>query len=361
MLNMNKMVFRYILLIFIGLLSGICALAQSSYYNHIDYYGDTVKLLTISSPTICDCIKKDYRNKDQKRICDRSYDYDFMSEEEREAYNKQVRICRNPSICDCVNADMSDKGLLKQCDENFNYKGISTKRLQEIEDDIKKCREEKDIEELQVCDCINIREDYIQEQCDEKYFHEDLSDHEKQKIALQMKQCVEDTAYRVHVNICDCALESQDDDEIKKACNDKYNTSKMDSTALTEYLIEINYCRNNQVIEDYITTLNLPEDSSFTSICNCMHLSEDEIEEKENCLRQWDLSKMKESEVKAFRGIATSCNELSNTNELTICLCMFEVYSLNDDVLLKKCERYLETISEKEMKEFFKNGMNCDD
>ncbi|MBL4703375.1 MAG: hypothetical protein JKY54_02580 [Flavobacteriales bacterium] len=248
---MNRLLFLALFLISISL-----SAQETSYYEYVNYRGDTSQLLTIHDPTICDCIKKDRHNDDQMEICDKKYDYDFMSEEEQQEFDIYVEICRNPSICDCALADMTDRGLIKSCDRKYRKSWHSDQERKAYLVDMRACTE-ADLsyaklfaeanKELDICDCINIPEyDYmLRGDCDEKFFNEEEFDKEQVDANnLSLQACIANNEFSIDPTLCECAEFSATDEEFKKACAQKYNTDEMDPNDLVDYEKAVDLCKD---------------------------------------------------------------------------------------------------------------------
>lgn len=350
------MVFRScIIFIFISFL--FSAYGQNTFYNYIDYNGDTIQLMVIQSPTVCDCLKKDYRNEGQAKICNRVYDYDFMSEKEKKDFDEQSRICHNPSICDCALADLNDLGLISSCDRIYNRDDITANRKKEILEEMTACINLSNGKNLEICDCINVSNFAIREQCDKKYFQPDFSTEKKEEIGTAIKNCIDENQYAFSVSVCDCAQFSKSDSLYRKACNQRFNPLKMDSLEQKKYYDEIAFCSNSLIIDRFIDSLNISKDSIIYTICECMDVENKNFEKKQACLNQWNFATMNESQIIAYKEIAKNCG--NTYQKLDICFCMFKVYELNDPGLLKKCEKYLNSIPESELEKYFSQGVDC--
>ncbi len=325
---------RYLFIFILFILT--CKLgAQERYYNYVDYDGDTTKLLVIESPTICDCVHKDWRNKDQKAICDRIYDYDFMSDEEKKAYDKKAKICRYPSVCDCARADMKDKGLVKKCDDLYFSEYMSESRLQEIKEEMAACDEIVDTtkDELDICDCININNDYkLKRKCDEEFFNEDFSEEKREEIEASIQKCVEESSYELKVSICDCAQFSTDPEFIK-ICMEQYDTTQMDSVELAAFKLDIIRCNEDLLLNSFIDSLQLSEDSVAYSVCDCVHLpaKPEFLDLKIACIKQWDFSKMTQDQIAAFKTRASRCKSIDEIKRnINFCDCVLRSSELSE-------------------------------
>ncbi|MFT7614634.1 MAG: hypothetical protein ACI9J3_003617 [Parvicellaceae bacterium] len=263
---------------------------ETSYFEYTDYRGDTIKLLTINDPTICDCVKKEYRNDDQKNICDKKYDYDFMSEEEQNEFNAHAQICRNPSLCDCAFADMKDRGLVKSCDNEYRRSWHSEIQRAEYLKEMKACTESdlsypkliaKANKELNICDCINIGSyAYKQQQeCNEKFFDEEnLTEKEIETNNILLQECITNNQFSIDPTLCECLEFSKSDDEFKKACAFKFNTNEMTPEELVDFekanelCADLTFYRRLNVLVDSIQEIegdSLNDD--FEESSNLMH------------------------------------------------------------------------------------------
>lgn len=287
----------------------ICSLftyGQDDYYNYINYKGDTIKLEIIKEPSICDCFNSDWRNKEQKKICNLVYDYDFMTEEEQKEYNKQRSICKSPSICDCAHADKKDKGLLKTCNQNYNYKGISEKQLKQNIDELKKCSE-KPQKEISICDCINVNNYLLKKKCNKLFFNDSLvSESQRQRNLDDMKKCIEDKSYELEVTTCDCAIYGDSDEEFKTICDEKLEEKKKNKRELLQYLHDIKTCKENQILDDFIENKHLQKSDYKYTICLC-NQKEQSKEILEKCNKIWNYKSMSEKEQKAFSNAVVKC------------------------------------------------------
>jgi len=236
-----------LILVFIILLPLFSFSQETSIFEYTDYRGDTIKMLTILDPTICDCVKKQYRNKDQKNICDKKFDYDFMSEEDQKDFDARSEICRNPSICDCALADMKDRGLVKSCDNEYRKSWHSDEERADYLVQMKECTESdlsypkliaKANKELSICDCINLNGyDYKQQQkCNKKFFNDDeLTEKEIEANNTLLQECITNNQFSIDPTLCECLQFSETDDEFKKACAYKFNTSEMTPEELVDF------------------------------------------------------------------------------------------------------------------------------
>jgi len=203
------------------LLNNLVTYGQDYYYDYINYRGDTTKLPVYKNPTVCDCEHASRNNKDQTKICIQTYDYDFMSDEDKAKYDRKLETCRYPTICDCANVPFENKGLIKSCDENFNYNGISEQTLRENIKLLAKCPKKKKEEKASICDCLNVSDFSTRKKCNETYFGDSIS---KEQIIINsnlLADCVKDKEYKIEVTTCDCALFSDTDAEYKKLCDQK--------------------------------------------------------------------------------------------------------------------------------------------
>lgn len=296
-----------LIILFIFSSTLLSVFGQDDYYNYIKYNGDTIKLEIIKEPTVCDCYNIDWRNKEQKKICNLAYDYDFMTEEEQKEYDKQRSICEYPSICDCAHADQNDKGLLKACNQNYNYKSISEKQLQRNIEELKKCPE-KPKKEISICDCINVDNYRLKEKCNELFFNDSLiSETEKKKNFEAMKKCIENKSYELEVSTCDCALYGDSsDEEFKKICDEKLEEKKQNKRELTQYLHDLKTCKENQILDNYIENKHLQKSDYKYTICLC-NKEEQSKEVLEKCNEIWDYKSMTEKEQKAFSNAVAKC------------------------------------------------------
>lgn len=289
--------------LFLLLLTGIKA---QKMYNYVDYKGDTTQLEVIENPTVCDCENIDWRNKEQEKVCNLTYDYDFMTEEEKKEYDKNRSICLYPTICDCANANKKNKGLLKVCNQNFNYASISEKQLQRNIENLKKCPKAKK-EELSICDCINVEDYQLKKKCNETFFNDSLVPEEQRKEnMLSMKKCIEEKKYDLNVSTCDCAKYEEKDEEYKKICDDKIEKLKSNKRELTEYLYDLKICKESQVLSQYLDDKNIKSSDRIHTVCNCAK-EELEEKEKEKCSTIWDVETMTTEQQKAYTNTLNRC------------------------------------------------------
>lgn len=262
---------RYILLPVIFLSLTTFGQDDTYIYYHIGYRGDTTELLTVKDPSVCDCIKKDYRNEDQKTICDKKYDYDFMTEDEQHEFDVRRTICNSPTICDCALADMKDRGLVKQCDREYRQRWLSDERRQEILNEMKECTEE-DLsypvliadkkEELEICDCINLGYDEykLKRECDEKFFdEEELEEDQIDANSQLLQECIENNQFSINPTLCECAEFADSDAEFKAACDNKYNKKKMSPKELEDFEKALDLCTELRFYERLNTLVDSAE------------------------------------------------------------------------------------------------------
>ncbi len=283
-------------------------IAQVDYYDYVNYKGDTIRLEVIQEPTICDCNDIDWRNKEQKKICNLTYDYDFMSEEEQQAYDKQLYICKYPSICDCANADQKDKGLLKACNRLYNYKHISSEQLKKNLEELKKCPKKKD-SNFSICDCINVDDYRLKKKCNDTFFNDSLiSEADRKKNLAQLKKCVEKQSYELEVTTCDCALYGDTDKEYKAICDEKLNEKKKNKRELTQYLYDLKICKESAILDEYLERKKISASDYKYTVCRC---NEDDVSKEviEKCNQIWVFDEMNKTEQKAFSNTVSKCKK----------------------------------------------------
>jgi hypothetical protein len=297
---MKKLVLIYSLLIL------TLSINSQSTFNYIDYKGDTTALEVNETPTVCDCENIDWRNNEQKKVCNLTYDYDFMSEEEQKEYDKQQQICQHPSICDCANVSKKNKGLLKTCNRLYNYKSISQEKLEKNIKRLQKCPENKK-EEIKICDCINVDNYKLKKECNKLFFNDSLVSEEQRKTNLDaMKKCIEKQDYELNVSTCDCAKYGENDKEFKKICDKKIEKLKANKRELTEYLYDMEVCRETEIITQFLAQKKITIVDQKYTLCGCK--KEDlEKSEIEKCNSIWDYDSMSIEQQKAYTSKLNRC------------------------------------------------------
>ena len=297
---------KYLFLLFI--LNSVSYFSQDYYYDHINFRGDTTKLPVYKNPSVCDCHHAIWNNKEQKKICALTYDYDFMSEEEQENYDSKLETCKYPSICDCANLSNKNKGLIKSCDENFNYKGISEQSLKENIKLLAKCPKDKKEEKFSICDCLNVSENAIRIKCDETFFGDSINETQRTVNQNLLIDCIKNKEYEMEITTCDCALFSKTDAEYKKLCDKKIEDLKQNKRALSVYLYSLKVCKETDLLTQYLEQKNIPEADYKYSVCQC---NEEELEKEtiEKCNSIWNYKTMNKEQQAAFSNAVERCNQ----------------------------------------------------
>lgn len=277
---------QFIFLILISFWFASTGTAQTEDFLYINYRGDTVIYQTVLNPTVCDCHKSSGVNTDQKRICAKKYDYDFMSKEEKQTYDFQLKICKHPSICDCAKADMQDKGLIKSCDQNYlNPRWIDQEKREQNLMEMRACKEEnRTIYRLQkeanttveLCECINIPSyDYKKKKkCDETFLDEkELGEDVVKKNLESMQKCAENMETSLNPTICDCAQFAATDEEFEKACRQKFEKAITDSLQREDYEAALELCSEYHL---YLRIKTIRDSVKQTTVF------ENEVEKTEN-------------------------------------------------------------------------------
>lgn len=284
----------------------ITTIKSQKFYSHIEYNGDTVKLEVIENPTVCDCENIDWRNKEQKKVCNLTFDYDFMSKTEKEEYDKLQDICDYPSICDCANVTNKNKGLLKACNRTYNYNSISETQLKNNIKKLKNCPKIKS-KKLNICDCINIENFEKKKECNEAFFDDSLVSLDQRIENLEsMKKCIENKEYNLDVTTCDCARYAEKDSEYKRICDEKVKKLSKNKRALTEYFYSLKKCKESQILWAYLVNKKMTKPGQQYSVCKCNEkdLKDNEIKE---CNTIWELDKMTEEQTRAYKNTASRC------------------------------------------------------
>jgi hypothetical protein len=246
--------------------------------------------------------------KNKKKICNLTYDYDFMSEEEQEVYDQQLAICKSPSICDCANADQKDKGLLKACNRNYNYANISEEQLKENIEKLKKCPSKKEMS-FTICDCINVDDDDLKKKCNDTFFNDSLiTEEERQNNLIQLKKCIENQSYELAVTTCDCALYGETDKEYKEICDNRLNEKKTNKRELTQYLHDLKTCRETATLDQYLERKKVAKSDYKYTVCLC---NQEEVSKEivKKCNEIWIYNEMSEVEQKAFSNTVAKCKK----------------------------------------------------
>jgi len=393
---------------FLFLFASIVSAQEPSQYSYINYRGDTIRLLTLEDPTVCDCIKKDNRNLDQKRICNRKYDYDFMTPQQQHDFDARKSICNDPSICDCGLANLENKGLIESCDRKFDLTGYSKREKVELLEMMEQCTE-NDLsypkliaeaeKEVRICDCINLGEDNyeLKKECNEKFFDEVKLT--KEKITENNKllqECVENQLFSINPTICECQLFSKTDADFKQACSEKFDTTKMTRTELFDFKKAMELC----VVLEFYRILNELQDSTELSstelqtgkvliqpirpfkqakaslirkyssevqrkidqtalmdICDCIHLDSGQVNKMKNCIHYFRLGLLSEEELASLQTIKKNCPKRPAI--ITICACINATdknKSHEDDA---KCKQLLDTLSTSELIKYINGEKSC--
>lgn len=284
-----------------------CFWSQTEHFVYKNIQGDSIKIEIIQEPTICDCINVEWRNKKQKKVCNLTYDYDFMSKEEQEEYDKQKYICEYPSICDCAHVSNKDKGLLKTCNSYYNYKRISKEQLDKHIKELENCPK-KEKEKISICDCINVDNYQLKQECNDTFFNDSLVSEVQRKENLNtMKKCIEEQNYQLDVTACDCALNSNNDLEFKLICDEKIEKLKENKRKLTDYLYTLKVCKETDLLSQYISNKNITKSDLKYTICKCNENNlEKEVSTK--CNQIWNYKKMTLTEQQAFTNAVARCD-----------------------------------------------------
>ncbi len=380
---------RYLLLCLLTTTIVVTSAQEETYmYEYIDYRGDTVELITITDPTVCDCIKKDYRNEDQQAICDKKFDYDFMTEEEQNEFDVRAQICRNPSVCDCALADMNDRGLVKQCDKEYRQNWHSDSRKEEILKEMRDC-EETDLSyhrliktvgaELEICDCINIGQSEYKKrrECDEKFFDtEELSEEEIEQNNTALQKCIENNEFSIDPTLCECADFAATDEQFKKACEKKFDTSSMTPKQVKDYDEALALCKDlrfyerlNQ-INDSLALLEADSSQVATEVISDFEaMMEDAMAEMEFEMQEsiyeaieggsWNsaFQKPKVEYGKLKEGVQ---NKIYSTARYTVCQC--SQVKEHRKYLIQECPEYfrLDALSTSELSTLREMSSKCD-
>ncbi|MFN3917540.1 MAG: hypothetical protein ACK4K0_07335 [Flavobacteriales bacterium] len=296
---------RITFLIFFLLLSTV-----GNSQKHYEYIQgkDTLKLLTLESPLVCDCENFDYRNKEQQRICERLYDTGMMSADELKKYREEARICNNPTICDCANADMNNRGLIKSCYRRYSRGNKTEKQWDDLLKEFENCKTQKNytLENLTICDCYNIgRFDYKRtELCQDKFW----SDSSKTDIYTQeMIKCINQNKTTIDPSLCDCARFEKSDIVYKKVCEKKFQPSKLKGEELKKHLTDKQLCLHQDVLDNLYDKLD-EKNIIYYNVCVCFN-SKRELtqEQKEICMNAFDIEKLTINEIKAIQFFVGRC------------------------------------------------------
>lgn len=245
---------------------------ESLFYNHINYSGDTIKLPTIADPTVCDCIKKNRSNLDQKKICGKKFDYDFMTEEEQRDFNAKKEICKNPSICDCAKASLLNAGLIKVCDNEYRFHWMNDTEKNDVLSIMHDCTEDdlsypkliaQSMQQIEICDCININDNRydLKKKCNKLFFDEEnISQDQIEKNAVLLQDCIENNNFSINPTVCECHKYASSDIYFQTSCSEKFDTTKMSSNQLKDYktakllCTELSFYRRLNSLHDSLTS-----------------------------------------------------------------------------------------------------------
>jgi len=388
----------------------------SSTFNYINYRGDTIRLSTIEDPTVCDCIKKDNRNLDQKRICNRKYDYDYMTPQQQHDFDARKFICNDPSICDCALAKLDNKGLIESCDRKFDLTRYSKSEKLELLEIMEKCTENDlsypkliaDSEkEIRICDCINLGEgNYeLKKVCNERFFNEtSLTKEEVAENNKLLQKCVENQLFSINPTLCECQLFSKIDEDFKQACSEKFDTSKMNRSELVDFknamelCIVLQFYRNLNELHDstelgdlfstspnsQLTAFNTNnriewrseqpkallirkysaevqqkiDKTALLDICDCVHLDSGQVRQMNKCIAYFKLDLLSEKEMASLQTIKKNCPAQPEIMTICTCITMDDKNKSQED--RAKCKQLLDTLSTSELIKYINGEKSCD-
>jgi hypothetical protein len=401
---------------FLFLFTTTVSAQKSSTYNYVNYRGDTIRLSTIEDPTVCDCIKKDNRNLDQKRICNRKYDYDYMTPEQQHDFDARRTICNDPKVCDCALANLDNKGLIESCDRKFDLTRYSKIEKLELLDIMAKCSESDlsytqliaDSEkEVRICDCINLGEGSydLKKECNERFFNEvSLTKEELAENNKLLQECVENQMFSINPTLCECQLFAKTDEDFKQACSEKFDTTKMNRPELSDFRNAMELCpvlefyRNLNKLHDstelsdivathpnsQLTVFNTKNHLEFRSeqpkallirkystdvqqkidktalmnICDCIHLDSAQVIQMNKCIAYFKLDLLSVEEMTSLQTIKKSCPTRPET--MTICTCINTDNKNKNQEDKTKCKQLLDTLSTSELIKYINGEKSCD-
>ncbi len=399
--------------LFILLLFPTFLLAQeTSIFEYINYKGDTLLLKTITAPTVCDCIKKDYRNLDQKKICDKLYDYDFMSIQDKREFDARKSVCNDPSLCDCALADLNDRGLIQACDTKFDLDSFDKQEKQQVIQMMEQCSE-KDLtypkllaqsaKETSICDCINLNDASIalRNECNTKFFDaKKLGEETIAKNMSLLQECIEKKQFSIDPTLCECKLFSETDAEFKVACAEKYDTSEMASVELIDYYLALELCNELELYtalnkinreknfpnqndpiqtksflpryrnlyynnDNFLPTKkysskvqNQIDEIALIKVCDCLHLDSTQIETMEKCMDYFRLELISEKEANLLQTIEATCAGMPDS--ISICNCIKIPDRAKSAEEKEKCKEQLDSLTTKELIKYLTGEESCE-
>ena len=399
------------------LINAVTYSQETTYYYHINYKGDTVKLRTIGNPSVCDCIKLEYRNIDQKKICAKKFDYDFMSEKDQRDFDAQKEICNNPSICDCAKADLNNTGLIKACDNKFGLKWITASEKKELLARMHECTDDdlsypkliaKSMQQTEICDCINLSDkNYdLKKKCERLFFDENTKTLEELETNTALLQkCIEDKNFSIDPTICECKKYAKNDNDFYIACSEKFDTISMSVRELRDYKAatilcsELDFYRhlntlikelhsnptlnnkstNEQQVMDPLqverfdekdnwiesNTINYEQrvrqlilNTAKIQICDCIHLTNPSESRIEACVNYFKLNILSLKDLSTLKNIARHC---SNQIEIeTICDCVSAKENTLSAIDKESCRKLIAPLSTSDLIKFMNGEKKCD-
>ncbi len=401
---------------FLFLFTTAVSAQKSSTFNYVNYRGDTIRLQTIEDPTVCDCIKKDNRNLDQKRICNRKYDYDYMTSEQQHDFDARRSICNDPAICDCALANLNNKGLIESCDRKFDLTTYSKIEKLELLDIMGKCTENdlsypkliaESEKEVRICDCINLGEGSydLKKECNERFFNEvSLTKEELAENNKLLQECVENQMFSINPTLCECQLFAKTDEDFKQACSEKFDTTKMNRSELSDFRNAMELCpvlefyrnlnelhdstelsdivtspassqltvfntknrigwRSEQpkalVIRKYSTEVQQKiNEAALMNICDCVHLDSGQVSKMKKCIAYFKLGLLSEEEMASLQTIKKNCPAQPEIMTICTCINMDDKNKSQEDQT--KCKQLLDTLSTSELIKYINGEKSCD-
>ncbi|MBT6514403.1 MAG: hypothetical protein HOK65_06505 [Crocinitomicaceae bacterium] len=403
-------------LCFLLLISTITNSQETTYY-HINYKGDSVKLLTISNPTVCDCIKKDYRNIDQKKICAKKFDYDFMTEKDQRDFDAKKEICKNPSVCDCAKANLFNTGLIKACDNKYRLKWVTVSEKKALLSRMHECTDDdlsypkliaKSMHQTEICDCINLSDkNYdLKKKCQSLFFDENTKTLEEiETNTALLQKCIEDKNFSIDPTICECKKYAKNDNDFYDACSEKFDTISMSVSELQDYRAatilcsELEFYRHLNTLIDSLNSnptltkkstneqqLMDPEkverfdetnnwielneikyeqrvrqlilNTAKFQICDCIHLTNPSESRIEACVNYFKLNILSLKDLSTLKNIAQHC---SNQVEIeTVCDCVSAKENTLSPIDKENCKKLIAPLSTSDLIKFMNGEKKCD-
>ena len=199
-----------------------------------------------AGPTICDCAKHAKDDPQLLSQCEQKYDYNLMSDYEREQFEEKISACDDPEVCDCINRSAKDAYLKKSCDKKFNPDTMTEKELESYNRDKDRCYVKPEKPSLKlICECVNgdLEKDGLDDKCKDVWNLSNLTKEERMLFVEEVTACIEnkdDPDFTL--TLCDCLDAGEEEYELMERCVNKFDLNEMSDSTLTDLKDKLDDC-----------------------------------------------------------------------------------------------------------------------